>query len=125
MRINAFAAGLITSAGITFSVVSSAVAADLKMVSSFPDGFVFTEEIAKPFMRAVEEATQGVEGGAVTLSFTGPDAVPPLEQVEPVQAGVFDVLFTHPAYHAGATALPLSIDAIAPDPAKRTRSRHH
>ena len=53
------------------------------------------------------------------MTLSGPDAVPPLEQFEPVQAGVFDVLFTHPAYHAGATALPLSIDAIAPDPTKR------
>ncbi|MGR3434879.1 MAG: TRAP transporter substrate-binding protein DctP, partial [Shimia sp.] len=92
-----------------------AAADDLRMVGGFPEGFVFTEEIAKPFMDAVAEATDG----AVTVAFTGPDAVPPLEQLEPVQAGVFDLLFTHPAYHAGTTSLGLAIDAVGTDPILR------
>ena len=90
-------------------------AQELRMVSGFPEGFVFTREIAMPFADAVAEAT----GGEVTVAFTGPDAVPPLEQLEPVQAGVFDVLFTHPAYHAGTTTVGLAIDAIGTDPEAR------
>lgn len=93
----------------------SASADELRMVGAFPEGFVFTEEIVKPFMALVEEET----GGAVSFALTGPDAVPPLEQLEPVQAGVFDALFTHPAYHAGTTPVGLAIDAIAADPTKR------
>lgn len=93
----------------------SVQADELRMVGAFPEGFVFTEEIVKPFMALVEEETEG----AVTFSLTGPDAVPPLEQLEPVQAGVFDALFTHPAYHAGTTPVGLAIDAIAADPVKR------
>ena len=85
------------------------------MIGGFPEGFVFTREIAQPFMDAVSDAT----GGDVTVAFTGPDAVPPLEQLEPVQAGVFDLLFTHPAYHAGTSPLGLAIDAVATDPAAR------
>ena len=85
------------------------------MIGAFPEGFVFTEEIAVPFMDAVSEATDG----EVTVAFTGPDAVPPLEQLEPVQAGVFDLLFTHPAYHAGTTSLGLAIDAVGTDPEAR------
>ncbi len=101
---------------VAFSVATSAVSADeLRMIGAFPEGFVFTEEIAKPFMRLVEEETNG----AVTFALTGPDAVPPLEQFEPAQAGVFDTLFTHPAYHAGTTPVGLAIDAIGVDPAKR------
>lgn len=121
MRIIAIVAAATTgiALSVSASIPTAALAADLRMVSSFPEGFVFTEEIAVPFMEAVEAATADVEGGAVTLSLTGPDAVPPLEQFEPVQAGVFDVLFTHPAYHAGATSLGLAIDAIEPDPAAR------
>ncbi|MEM7490258.1 MAG: TRAP transporter substrate-binding protein DctP, partial [Pseudomonadota bacterium] len=49
-------------------------------------------------------------------------AVPPLEQLEPVQAGVFDLLFTHPAYHAGTTSLGLAIDAVGTDPEIRRES---
>ena len=102
----------LVSAAVT---ASSAGAQELRMVSGFPEGFVFTREIATPFADAVAEET----GGEVTIGFTGPDAVPPLEQLEPVQAGVFDVLFTHPAYHAGTTTVGLAIDAIGTDPEAR------
>jgi TRAP-type C4-dicarboxylate transport system substrate-binding protein len=97
------------------TIATPAIADDLRMIGAFPEGFVFTDEIAVPFMEAVSEATDG----AVTVSLTGPDAVPPLEQLEPVQAGVFDLLFTHPAYHAGTTSLGLAIDAVGTDPAAR------
>ena len=108
-------AGLLACA----ATIAAPVAADeLRMISGFPEGFVFTDEIAMPFMEAVSEATDG----AVTVALTGPDAVPPLEQLEPVQAGVFDLLFTHPAYHAGTTSLGLAIDAVGTDPALRRES---
>lgn len=93
----------------------AATADELRMVGAFPESFVFTEEIVKPFMALVEEET----GGNLTFALTGPDAVPPLEQLEPVQAGVFDALFTHPAYHAGTTPVGLAIDAIGADPTAR------
>ena len=105
----------ITIAAAAALIPWGASAEELRMLSSFPEGFVFTEEIARPFMEAVEEAT----GGEVTVSLTGPDAVPVFEQLEPVQAGVFDLLFTHPAYHAGTTSLGLAIDAVAADPEAR------
>jgi TRAP-type C4-dicarboxylate transport system substrate-binding protein len=94
---------------------SAAGAQELKMIGAFPENFVFTTQIAAPFMALVEEES----GGALTIDFTGPDAVPTLEQFEPVQAGVFDLLFTHPAYSAGTTALGLAIDAIGADPTAR------
>ena len=103
------------AAAAALLAAAPAAADELGMISAFPEGFVFTEEIAVPFMEAVSEAT----GGEVTVSLTGPDAVPPLEQLEPVQAGVFDLLFTHPAYHAGTTSLGLAIDAVGTDPEAR------
>lgn len=90
-------------------------AQDLNMIGGFPEGFVFTTEMAVPFMDLVAEES----GGSVTIGFTGPDAVPTFEQFEPVQAGVFDLLFTHPAYHAGTTPVGLAIDAIGADPTAR------
>lgn len=94
---------------------AQAQSTELRMIGGFPEGFVFTTQIAKPFMELVAEES----GGQVTVNFTGPDAVPTFEQFEPVQSGVFDVLFTHPAYHAGTTPVGLAIDAIGADPAKR------
>ncbi|MEM9477790.1 MAG: TRAP transporter substrate-binding protein DctP [Pseudomonadota bacterium] len=90
-------------------------AQEIRAVGAFPESFVFTREIAMPFAELVAEES----GGEMTVAFTGPDAVPPLEQFEPTQAGVFDMLFTHPAYHAGTTPVGLAIDAIAADPEAR------
>jgi len=90
-------------------------AQEIRAVGAFPESFVFTREIAVPFAELVAEES----GGAMRVNFTGPDAVPPLEQFEPTQAGVFDMLFTHPAYHAGTTPVGLAIDAISADPRAR------
>jgi len=100
--------------GLTMGL-PAAQAADLRMVGAFPEGFIFTEEMAKPFMSLVQEES----GGKISIDLTGPDAVPTFEQFEPVQSGVFQLLFTHPAYHAGTTSVGLAIDAIASDPTKR------
>ncbi len=109
-----------TFAMLTFGICSvmlagPSAAADMKMVSGFPLNFTYTEQIAKPFIAKVNAAT----AGRVSIALSGPDAVPTFEQFQPVQAGVFQLLFTHPAYHSGTTAVGLAIDAIAVDPEKR------
>lgn len=101
--------------GIATTAATGAQAQELRAINAFPETFVFSREIAQPFAEMVAEES----GGSVTIGFTGPDAVPPLEQFEPTQAGVFDLLFTHPAYHAGTTPVGLAIDAVAADPAAR------
>jgi len=106
--------GLVASMAVC-AVSTAAPAEELTMIGGFPSNFVFTTEIAEPFMALVEEES----GGGLSVSMTGPDAVPTFEQFEPVQAGVFDLLFTHPAYHAGTTPIGLAIDAIAADPKAR------
>jgi TRAP-type C4-dicarboxylate transport system substrate-binding protein len=106
---------LVLAGATALALTGAATAAELRMVGAFPENFVFTNEIAKPFIDKVSAAT----GGELTVAFSGPDTVPPLEQFEPVQAGVFDVLFTHPAYHAGVSAVGLAIDAIDADPKAR------
>lgn len=95
-----------------------AQAAELRMLNSFPEGFVYTREVAHPFIDAVTRET----GGKVTVKLAGPEAVPPLEQLEPVQSGAFDILVTHPAYHAGTTSLGIAFDALRSDPEARRES---
>jgi TRAP-type C4-dicarboxylate transport system substrate-binding protein len=60
---------------------------------------------------------EAVSGGKLTLKISGPEAVPPFEQLQPVSSGAFDVLYTHPTYHprglAGvAEILPFDLAAI-------------
>ncbi|MDF1750173.1 MAG: TRAP transporter substrate-binding protein DctP [Alphaproteobacteria bacterium] len=94
---------------------SVAKAEELRMLSGFSPNFVWYREIGPKFIDMVAKKS----GGDLTIAFNGPDTVPTFEQFEPVQAGVFDLLFTHPAYHSGTTAVGLSIDAIDVDPTKR------
>ncbi|MEO3414283.1 TRAP transporter substrate-binding protein DctP [Roseovarius sp. CAU 1744] len=93
-------------------------AAEYKMLSSFPHSFVFTEEIAQRFVADLTEASEG----EITVDIIGPEAVPPFEGLEPVQAGLYDFIFTHGAYHAGTTGVGLAIDGVASDPDKRRAS---
>lgn len=99
-------------------VAAHAQAAELRMLSAYPEGFIYTREITHPFIDAVARET----GGKVEIKLAGPEAVPPLEQLEPVQSGAFDLLITHPAYHAGTTSLGIAIDAVRADPAARRES---
>jgi TRAP-type C4-dicarboxylate transport system substrate-binding protein len=38
-------------------------------------------------------------GGKASITISGPEAVPPFEQLQPVSAGAFDMIYTHPTYH--------------------------
>jgi len=104
---------------VALAVMGTSVSADeLRMLISFPESLIFTQEIGIPFAKLIEEES----GGELTVSITYPDAIPPFEQFEPVQAGAFDMLFTHPAYHAGVTTFGVAIDGSTANPALRRES---
>ncbi|NUB45635.1 TRAP transporter substrate-binding protein DctP [Fertoebacter nigrum] len=63
--------------------------------------------VAETFIPQFEAA---LPGHSVTAF--GPESVPPFEQMEPVRAGVFQLLFTHTAYHYGTTRGAFAVDAI-------------
>ena len=52
----------------------------------------------------------------------GPETVPPFEQLQPVSSGLFDLLFTHGAYHLGETGMAFGMDAVKDDTAARRES---
>lgn len=90
----------------------------LRVISAFPQTHLYTEGCLGIFAENLRE----ISGGKLDIQISGPDVVPSNEQFQPLQAGVFDVLFTHSAYHLGATAVGASIEAIDPDPVKRRES---
>lgn len=95
-----------------------AKATDLRMLSSWPSNQVYTENVALPLIKKIEEISKG----KIKVSLDGPEVVPPFEQLEPVEAGVFDLLFTHPAYHIGSASAGLAIEGTKVDPALRRSS---
>ncbi|GAA0246617.1 TRAP transporter substrate-binding protein DctP [Marinomonas primoryensis] len=100
---------------IQFGTISTLHAKEFSMLSSYAPNFAWHSEIVPDFIDLVKEKSDG----KITFNIKGPDVVPAFEQLQPVQIGVFDFLFTHPAYHSGTTAVGLTLDAIDVDPIKR------
>ncbi|MBP5856841.1 TRAP transporter substrate-binding protein DctP [Marivibrio halodurans] len=88
--------------------VASAPAEELKFLSSWDKSFDARVYVAERYAELVTEKS----GGDLTFTFRGPETVPPFKQLEPVKAGVFDLLFTHGSYHLGDKGLATMLDAL-------------
>ena len=95
-----------------------ATATELRMLSSWPENQAYTANVVTPLIEKIKE----LSGGEIDIAVAGPDVVPAFEQLEPVQAGVFDLLFTHPAYHIGTASIGLGVEGTRADPALRRSS---
>ena len=95
-----------------------ASATDLRLLASWPENQAYTANVVMPLIEKISE----LSNGEITINVAGPDVVPAFEQLEPVQAGVFDLLFTHPAYHIGTASIGLGVEGTKADPALRRSS---
>jgi len=109
-----------TLAALAFGgmTASPAMAEDIRVLSSFDTSQLPTYTVLQQYMDNVAE----IGDGAVTFTVFGPESVPIFEQLAPVSTGVFDVLYTHPVFHAGDGGLALTVDAIDVDPIARRAS---
>lgn len=105
--------GLVSAIALGLSV-SSAVAENLKLLSSWASNQATYRVNVETFVAKVGEYTDG----QVEFSIIGPESISPLEQIEPLQTGIVDLVFSHPAYHAGTTKIGMGADGIAVDPKK-------
>lgn len=103
--------GLVSTLALCWSGVV-ATAETLKLVSSWNSNQATYRVNVETFTAKVQEYTNG----GTDFSVLGPDAISPLELVEPLQTGIVDMIFTHPAYHAGTTKIGIAADGIAVDP---------
>lgn len=101
-------AAMVTALAVS---ASGGFAQELRMLSSWDENYAYNPYILEPFYDGVREATDG----RITFAQFGPETVPPFEQMEPVGAGVFDLLFTHGAYHFGTSPLMTAADALEGD----------
>ena len=93
-----------------------AEAANLRLLSSF-------DSTQRPTYAVLERYLQNLESiGGVTVTVFGPESVPIFEQLQPVSSGAFDMLYTHPVFHAGEGGLALAADAMQVDPVARRDS---
>lgn len=108
-----------TLAMATAFTSTAAMAERFTLLSGWPTNFSFYAEIGPRFEALAQEQLGNT---SIQIAASGPDTVSSFEQLEPVQAGVFDMLFTHGAYHSGTTGIGIAIDAVLNDPERRRSS---
>ena len=85
-----------------------AAAADYRFLTSWDVSNPAIPLLAEAFAKNVDQATKG----RIKFIRSGPETVPPFEQLQPVVAGAFQLLFTHGIYHYGTTGISVGLDAI-------------
>jgi TRAP-type C4-dicarboxylate transport system substrate-binding protein len=103
---------------VSVTAASGAQAADLRLLSSWDKTNPAVAALAEPFAKGVETATKG----SIKFIISGPETVPPFEQLQPVSTGVFQMLFTHAVYHYGTTGIAMGLDALRGDLEARRKS---
>ena len=98
--------------------LASSQAAKLKLLTSWNRDNWPTYALLEQYVKNVH----AIGAGKVEISLFGKEVVPPFEQLQPVSAGVFDMLFSHGVYHAGSKGIALVADAIDADVEKRRSS---
>lgn len=83
----------------------------LRLLASVNAPNAAVPELEVPFTKGVIEASKG----EIKIQRSGTEVVPPFEQFQPLQAGVFDLLFTVPGYHQAVTGVGTIIDAFKVD----------
>jgi TRAP-type transport system periplasmic protein len=105
-------------AAVSLSIVSYGRAADIRLLSSWDKTNPAVGTLAEAFAKDVETATKG----DLKFIINGPETVPPFEQLQPVAAGAFQMLFTHAIYHYGTIGSGVGMDAVRGDPESRRKS---
>lgn len=95
-----------------------AAAEDLRFLMPWGPSSEGNTAVGDLVMRIVEEES----GGEYTLRKFDNSVVPPFEQFEPVASGVFDIHYTNPAYHSGATVMGQLMDSTTADTTERRES---
>jgi TRAP-type C4-dicarboxylate transport system substrate-binding protein len=97
---------------LVFGLGGACSAADepinIKVLSSWGTDQAYTRLFLVPWVERINERS----GGKIEATWVGPEAVPPFEQLQPLSMGLFDVLYTHSAYHTGEIAIGVSMDLV-------------
>jgi TRAP-type transport system periplasmic protein len=81
--------------GLSLALSAPVQAQQLKMIAGWAENNVNAYWPGAQYKKNLEAAS----AGKINLTISGPEAVPPFEQLQPVSAGAFDLVYTHPSYH--------------------------
>ena len=109
---------ILAAVAMALAAAVPARAETLTMLSSWDESYNAVPVFAQEFVKRLTEKS----GGELSVEMRGPETVPPFEQLQPVSAGLFNMLFTHGAYHLGETTMAFGMDAVKDDPQARRES---
>ncbi|MCC6304885.1 MAG: TRAP transporter substrate-binding protein DctP [Rhodobacteraceae bacterium] len=92
-------------------MATAGLAADMKMLTAWGPEHSGTAKMAYGYIEMVKE----MSGGAITIRPSGPEVVPAGMQLQPVESGVFDLIYTHGLYHTGETGIGAALDGVIGD----------
>lgn len=97
----------------TFAVSAPADAQTFKLLGSWSESNTTAYMPGLQFKQNLEKAS----ASKIAITISGPEAVPPFEQMQPVTAGAFDMIYTHPTYHSKGLAgvaeiLPFGLEKL-------------
>jgi TRAP-type C4-dicarboxylate transport system substrate-binding protein len=104
----------IRSIALAIALVLPAIGAEaqqFRMLSSWDKNYANNPVVLNPFMEGIEAASNG----RMKFTVSGPETVPPFEQLEPLASGAFDFLFTAGSYHFGTTPVLSVMGALEGD----------
>ena len=87
-------------------------ALELRMLLAWDDTYAGVAHVAERFARRVDDSSHG----EVKLVLSGPDSIPPFQQLLPVALGIFDLVLTHGGYHLETTGIGIALDALTVKP---------
>jgi TRAP-type mannitol/chloroaromatic compound transport system substrate-binding protein len=106
---------LVTSLAAVWSLAAGpASAVEFRALSSWDQSYVPRAALFEQFLKNVETASKG----DMKFNLSGPETVPPFEQLQPTGSNVFQFLFSHGAYHFGTTPYLIAVEGLSGDLAK-------
>ena len=102
---------LVGIATVLFFPLQVANAIEFRVLSSWDNSFPIRSVLLEEFAKNVKVASNG----DITFSISGPETVPPFEQLQPVMSGAFQMLFTHGAYHVGTSSMLIATEGFTGD----------
>ena len=108
VRIVSFFCFFISFAGFVGDSAYAQKAVEWRMLVSWTPEFTAMKKIFIPMVEKINQRA----AGKLKITWMGPEAIPPFEQLKPVREGLFDALFTHPAYHSGEISLAVGLDFV-------------
>jgi TRAP-type transport system periplasmic protein len=100
-------------AALLFSA-HAANALELRVLCSWDNTYPVRSILLEEYAKTVAAAS----GRDLTFSISGPETVPPFEQLQPVVSGAFQIVVTHGAYHVGMSSMLIGTEGFSGDLAK-------